>query len=173
MALLNRPTPVEEVGRPSLIAPQPVTTPGAAPAMSARERLPDPDALDAAAAWSQYRGELKKALHDVYMAHEVSPSSVPGQRYDIYVYLVAQNGRALDKVDRAQFFLGRYWGNRVFDIPNNGGRIGFSTAAYGPALCICRILFTDGTEAMTHRFLDFESGDLSAAALRDLATPAT
>ncbi|MGP4048355.1 pYEATS domain-containing protein [Streptomyces sp. 2A115] len=126
---------------------------------AAAGRLPDPDEPGAPAAWGQYRMDRKGETRNIHLAHVISPSRTPGQRFDIFTYLVEGPSGRLDDVERAQFFLGRYWGNRIFDVPNRGDgkHIGFATSAYGPALCICRVIFKDGSEAVVERFLDFET----------------
>ncbi|GAA0695777.1 hypothetical protein GCM10010193_58060 [Kitasatospora atroaurantiaca] len=120
------------------------------------EGLPDPESPGASAVWEQYRLQLNEKSRGIQLAHVISPSKVPRQRFDVFVYLVTSRTGSLDEVERAQFFLGRRWGNRVFDVLNEGGRIGFSTAAYGSPLCACRVVFKDGSDVVLSRFLDFE-----------------
>lgn len=120
------------------------------------EQLPDPASPEAPAVWARLRRRRKDKTRNIHLAHVISPSQVPGQRFDIFTYLVTGSGGNLEEVERAQFFLGRYWGNRIFDVPNQGTRIGFATSAYGPALCVCRVIFRDGSETVLERFLDFE-----------------
>jgi hypothetical protein len=126
-------------------------------------QLPDPTAEAAVEHWSRMRDEIKNQSREVYLAHIIKPSAIPGQRYDVYVFLLGSKDADLSKVERAQFFLGRHWGNRIFDVPNQGGSIGLSTSAYGPVLCLCRIRFQDGHEAMVSRYLDFEMGPFLSA----------
>lgn len=121
-------------------------------------RLPDPRDPEASTVWAQYRMARKGETRNIHLAHVISPSTTPGQRFDIFTYLVEGPSGHLDDVEQAQFFLGRYWGNRIFEVQNrgDGARIGFATSAYGPALCICRVIFKDGSETVLERFLDFE-----------------
>ena len=132
------------------------------PAEPSRQ-LPDPTAEAAIEQWSRVRDEIKNESRNVYLAHIIKPSAIPGQRYDVYVFLVGAKDADLSQVERAQFFLGRHWGNRIFDVPNRDGAIGLSTSAYGPVLCVCRIRFQDGHEAMVSRYLDFEMGPFLSA----------
>lgn len=62
------------------------------------------------------------------------------------------------EIDYAEFYLGKTWGDRVFNVPNDGGPIGLSTSAYGPFLALCRVVFKDGHEVLLDRYIDFEMG---------------
>ncbi|MEE1785214.1 hypothetical protein PUR71_20205 [Streptomyces sp. SP17BM10] len=122
------------------------------------DSLPPPGAPGEAAEWAEYRSQLKRRSRNIHLVHVISPSKVPGQRFDIFAYLVPSRGGDLSDVVRAQFFLGQYWGNKIFDVPNEGAGkpIGFSTSAYGTPLCVCRVFFRDGGSAILSRLLDFE-----------------
>jgi hypothetical protein len=127
-------------------------------------QLPDPTAEAAIEQWSRVRNGIKKESRNVYLAHIIKPSAIRGQRFDVFVFLVGAKDADLTQVERAQFFLGRHWGNRIFDVPNrDGSAIGLSTSAYGPVLCVCRIIFQDGHEATVSRYLDFEMGPFLSA----------
>jgi hypothetical protein len=100
----------------------------------------------------------------VFLAHAVAPHPRQYGRYHVYVLLVGHRRDArrfsndLDDIVRAQFFLGRPWRNRVFDVRGAGatGLIGIRTIGAGPAVCRCRIHFRDGHTALISRYLDFE-----------------
>jgi hypothetical protein len=74
----------------------------------------------------------------------------------------------LSDIVKAEFFLGRSWGNKIFEVmkpPNVEKPIGLATSAYGPTLCVCRVHFRDGHTAVLSRYLDFEmSGVFTRAA---------
>jgi hypothetical protein len=110
--------------------------------------------------WSAYRQEVFKANRGVYLVHVISPSKAKGQTFDISVYLLKHYDGDLSEVDRAEFFLGRYWDNRIFSVKNGGGPIGISISAYGPFLCTCRVVFKDGHESYINRYIDFEMEDV-------------
>ena len=57
----------------------------------------------------------------------------------------------------AEFFLGPYWGNKIFPAVEQNGFIGISTSAYGTFLCVCRVSFTDNTHIYLSRYIDFET----------------
>ncbi|MGY4644728.1 hypothetical protein [Cellulomonas sp. URHB0016] len=110
------------------------------------------------------REALLEGTRRVFLAHVITPSTAPGQKFEVYVYLVGhQRGRHglpedLSDVVRAEFDLGAKWG-RVFDVPiRPGAQIGMRTHAYGPAVCLCRVTFGDGHRAVLDRRLDFEMG---------------
>ena len=123
---------------------------------------PPPSALPMPPAWTDRRSELKRQSRDVFLAHVLRPSDVPGQEYDVFVFLSRSSSSNLADVASADFFFGRYWGNRVFSVNGGQKRIGVATAAYGPFLAICRIQFSDGHEAIVDRLIDFEMARLLA-----------
>jgi hypothetical protein len=109
--------------------------------------------------WTRRRKELYNASRDILLAHQIKPSRREGQRYDVWIYLVGRRGiQPTDVVERAEFYLGRWWGHRVLTVHSGGadGTIGIRTAAHGPALCVCRVVFKDGQEAFLDRWIDFE-----------------
>jgi hypothetical protein len=111
--------------------------------------------------WTVDRARIYDQNQHIFLAHRIRPSTQPDQLYDVSIFLVGVHGRRpTEVVERAEFFLGRAWGNRIFEVLNTGegDTIGMSTAAYGPALCICRVVFRDGAETLLHRLLDFEMG---------------
>lgn len=124
--------------------------------------------------WTRERADIYRDNHDLFLVHSIKPSSRENQRYDVFVYLAGSHGvQPSDVVDQAEFFLGRFWGNRVFSVrnPDVGRTIGIKTSAYGAALCICRVTFKDARRSpvILHRFLDFEMGWVFAVATEDQA----
>jgi hypothetical protein len=113
--------------------------------------------------WAARRRATEREARGVYVVHVLAPSQTPGQRYDLFIYLVAHRDADLTTVRYAEFFLGRYWGSRVFRVENSGERIGISTSAYGPVLCLCRVTFEDGHESVLYRYIDFEMGTVFEA----------
>lgn len=114
--------------------------------------------------WARERQAIGRQQRGVHLAHTLAPSDAPGQIYDLYVYLV---GWARDRFDlpndltdiaRAEFYLGPAWRDEIILAESNGGRIGFRTSAYAPALCLCRVTFKDGHTTLVTRYLDFEMG---------------
>lgn len=109
----------------------------------------------------------------VHLVHVVAPSDRPGQRYDVFAYLHGWGrGRFhlpddLSDVVQAEFFLGPLFNPSSVIVTNDGGgRIGFVTSAHAPALCLCKVTFSDGHEVVVQRYLDFEAGDMAQAAAR-------
>jgi hypothetical protein len=83
------------------------------------------------------------------------------QKFDIAIYLLSHQPETSDSynlrdVDHVEFFFGPKWGNKIFDITNNGGLIGISISAYGPFLCTCRVTFKDKKQICLSRYIDFE-----------------
>jgi hypothetical protein len=114
------------------------------------------------------RAAERQAIYDqnrnLFLAHVLEPSTTTGQKYDVFIFLVRHGSDDFGDVDGAEFFLGRYWQNRVFTEKVKEGKIGLVTAAYGPFLCTCRVRFKDGTHVTLHRYIDFEMGRLFRSA---------
>lgn len=112
-------------------------------------------------AWTAQRHTIRQESRDVFLTHVVGPSDVPGQRFEVFTFLVGHRRSRhgypedLSDVERAEFFLGRGWANRVFDVARRPGeQLGIRTHAYGPVLCLCRVHFTDGATVVISRYLD-------------------
>jgi hypothetical protein len=112
--------------------------------------------------WNKRRNGIYTANGDVFLTHVVRPSKKPGQEFDVFIYLMRHNSTDLQDVQLAEFFMGKYWGNRVFPAVPRNGFIGIATAAYGTFLCLCRVTFTSGESIYLHRYIDFESQRMGA-----------
>jgi hypothetical protein len=111
--------------------------------------------------WEDLRRNVKETSRNIFLAHVLRPSNRPRQKFDIFMFLVRPKSPGLDDVEYAEFFFGRYWGNRVFKVVNRGQqRIGLATSAFGPFAAVCKLTFRDGGEAITYRLIDFEMGRL-------------
>jgi hypothetical protein len=102
--------------------------------------------------WNERRNAVYQAHRDVFLTHIIRPSSKPGQRFDVFIYLTRHKSEDFTDVLFAEFFLGPYWENKVFPAVAKSNFIGISTSAYGTFLCICRVTFKD----MTHLYLDLD-----------------
>lgn len=115
--------------------------------------------------WTQERSDRYFNRRYTNLVHVIEPSNLPDQEYDILIYLFRHrtNGKGspigLDDVDKAEFYLGPAWNDRVFTIKreDSGRYIGIKVSAYGPFLCLCRVTFTDGKTVILDRYIDFES----------------
>ncbi len=87
--------------------------------------------------WNAYRDGIYKENRGVFLTHVITPSSLPGQKYDITTYLIKHQSYNLSDIDKAEFFFGRKWHNRIYEVKNEGGYIGLSVSAYGEFLCTC------------------------------------
>ena len=113
--------------------------------------------------WKKQRNRIYDTNRGIFIAHYLKPTKIPGQFYDISIYLIRHRGyessqNQFEDVSHAEFFLGRYWGNKVFRESEKGGHIGMETSAYGAFLCLCKVTFTDGEVVEMHRYIDFEMG---------------
>ncbi len=108
--------------------------------------------------WSKERSKIYVNNRDIFLVHVIKPSVKEGQLYDVFIYLLRHKSDDLSDVKYAEFFLGPYWGNKVFQaVEENKGFIGISTSAYGTFLCMCRVTFTDNYQVEINRYIDFES----------------
>lgn len=116
------------------------------------------------AGWTALRDTQPKESRGLHLVHVIGPSGRGPEWFNIFIYIVGHKrtefGFSADMADvvRAEFFLGRYWGNKIFKVDNagDGKRIGLSTSAYGPTLCVCQVHFSDGHTTVLSRYLDFE-----------------
>lgn len=108
--------------------------------------------------WSQQRKNLYEINRRVFLVHFVKPSQKQGQLYDVFIYLYRHKFDDLSDIKYAEFFLGPYWKNKIFQaVEETKGFIGISTSAYGTFLCICRVTFQDNHQIELNRYIDFES----------------
>lgn len=124
------------------------------------EKIPRSDsaALSHEDDWSKERDGLYANNNGIFLAHVIEPSDKTGQLFDIFIYLVRHKSKLLEDIEYAEFFLGSYWGNKVYKETLKNGLIGISTSAYGPFLCTCRVKMKNGKEIRLNRYIDFEMG---------------
>jgi hypothetical protein len=106
------------------------------------------------------RNGIYEQNRGLFLTHVLSPSSKPGQKYDIFIYLIRHKTTELSDVEYAEFFFGHMWGNEIFKEKQKKAMIGVSTSAYGPFLCTCHVHMKDGKVIKLSRYIDFEMGRL-------------
>jgi hypothetical protein len=115
----------------------------------------------------QYELTKEYSRTDGYMlVHVCRPSTVSGQKFDILIFVVRHRKgsegppkRNFDEIQKAEFFFGDSWGNKVFPVDNTpGGLLGVWTHAWGTFFAACRITFTDPNRKpiILYRYIDFE-----------------
>lgn len=108
--------------------------------------------------WNDRRNEIYSNNRGIFLTHIIKPSKKEGQVYDVFIYLYRHKSDDFSDVRYAEFFLGPYWGNQVFQaVEETKGFIGISTSAYGTMLCTCRVTFQDNNQIEIHRYIDFEA----------------
>ncbi|MDG9671828.1 hypothetical protein ONV78_29095 [Hahella sp. CR1] len=105
---------------------------------------------------SKDRDEQYGKNRGFFIVHSYSRAEKRGQQIEIFIYLIRHKSEEYSDVAKAEFFLGRYWGNRIIEGKRSGDIIGMRTSAYGPFLCTCLVTFQDGEQVMLHRYIDFE-----------------
>lgn len=108
--------------------------------------------------WEATRQGIYQNNRDFFVAHVLEPSKKDGQEYDIFIYLIRHKSTDFSNIEKAEFFFGHYWGNKIYVGSKNGELIGVKTSAYGPFLALCRVTFKDGTSVMLNKYIDFEMG---------------
>jgi len=112
-------------------------------------------ALKTAQEWSRLRDGIYSSNHGLFLVHTLAPSRKRGQLFDICIFLHKHKTQVTPEVASAEFFLGKYWGNKVIRVSNQGGLVGIFTSAYGEFLCVCRVMLKDGTQLVLDRYIDF------------------
>jgi len=111
------------------------------------------------------RRAYRDSSRDIMLVHRLYRSREDGQLYDLIVYVVPHKDTSLASVSKVEYFLGSYWGNKVFPSIDRSRGFAIATAAYGPVLCTAEVFFNDGTSMVLHRYLDFEMGASAPARL--------
>lgn len=109
------------------------------------------------------RDEINETCRRVFLVHRVDVSKTPGQLYDALIYIIPAPNSALTAVQRVEYFFGRSWKSKIFTSIDRAKGFPVAASAYGPFLCLAKIVFTDGTEVVASRFIDFEMGGAAVA----------
>jgi hypothetical protein len=104
------------------------------------------------------RRAYRQKARDVMLVHRLYKSREAGQLYDLVIYIVPDKEASLAGVTRVEYFLGIYWGNKIFPSVDRSRGFAIATAAYGPLLCTAEVFFNDETSVILHRYIDFEMG---------------
>jgi hypothetical protein len=113
------------------------------------------------------RRDYRTKNRDIMLVHRLYRSREEGQLYDITIYIVPHKEASLIGVSRVEYFLGSYWGNKIFPSSDRSRGFAIATAAYGPVLCTAEVFFNDGTSVVLHRYIDFEMGTSAPAQAAD------
>jgi len=100
----------------------------------------------------------RNRARDIMLVHRLYRSREAGQLYDLVTYVVTHKEASLAGVSRVEYFLGRYWGNKIFPSTDRSRGFAIATSAYGPMLCTAEVFFNDSTSVILHRYIDFEMG---------------
>jgi len=148
-------------------APKPAADQGGATATATTEAQPN-----------DLKGTNDAERNRHYMlAHVYQLSDEPDQKYDVSIFIAkhaehenSPQTKGFNEIERAEFFLGKYWGNKVYPVENTGEMIGYRTSAWGTFVVSCRITFKDSTKTpvVIHRYVDFFMfpGELEASLSR-------
>lgn len=114
--------------------------------------------IDSPNEWSNTRKTIYQQNRGYFLAHVLEPSREEGQEYEIFIYLIRHKSEDYSDIEKAEFFFGHYWGNKIYKGTKIGKLIGVKTSAYGPFLVLCKITFRDGESVVINKYIDFEMG---------------
>lgn len=117
--------------------------------------------------WTETRNSIYSNNKGYFVAHVLEPSNKKGQEYDIFIYLLRHKSKDYSDIEKAEFFFGNYWGNKIYVASISGDYLGVKTCAYGPFLSLCRITFKDGSSVVVNKYIDFEMGFAVKAFMRN------
>lgn len=113
------------------------------------------------------RSQFKTEFRNLFLVHRIAPSTDPDQLYDIVIYLVPSlKYGSLSGVVTVEYYMGKYWGSKVFRSIDRATGFLIATAAYAPFTCTARVTFSDGPAVFLHRYVDFEMGQLPPRVFR-------
>lgn len=99
---------------------------------------------------------LRSERKEVYLVHEIRPSSHKRYPYDALIYVRGAAERGIEHVKSAEFFLGKGFDDQVFKgKPLSEKQLGISVAVRGEFFCTCLVSFDDGEEILLDRYIDF------------------
>jgi pYEATS domain-containing protein involved in immunity len=114
------------------------------------------------------RNKIYANQKNLFVVHRVRPTGEIHKEnglptYDVSIYLVPHKSfGALNDVKSVEYYFGKYFGasqspnGTKYIVTNSSEGFAVKLNAYGPMLCEAKILFHDGSEALTNRYLDFE-----------------
>ncbi len=98
--------------------------------------------------WTQQRAAEYERTRNMVLVHAYKRrESADIQNYDVSIYLARHvSGRGLvvtglEEVEKAEFYFGTSWRDRVFDARIKDGIMGCKVGAFGPFLALCRVTF--------------------------------
>lgn len=104
------------------------------------------------------RDDIYTNSHGVMLVHRLFRSDTPGQQYDILIYVIPHRAVSFASVVQVEYFLGSYWGNKIFTSTDRAHGFPLRTSAYGSFLCTAQVHFTSGPPSSLSRYIDFEMG---------------
>jgi hypothetical protein len=107
-----------------------------------------------------HRHKIYENNNRIFLAHILLPIEKNRNEYEIFIYLIGHKNRKMDDIEKAEFFFGHMWGNKIFLGSIRDGVIGVRTSAYGPFLCTCCVKLKTGQEIILDRYIDFEMGKI-------------
>ncbi|WP_428737230.1 pYEATS domain-containing protein [Sulfurimonas sp.] len=125
----------------------------------AKQKYPDTQDLGISEQRAVEREKIYEDCRGYFLAHIVEPSNKDGQEFDIFIYIIRHKSTHFTDIDKAKFFFGSYWGNKIYEGTKTEDYIGVRTSAYGPFLCTCKISFKNNESITISRYIDFEMGN--------------
>lgn len=108
------------------------------------------------------RNKIYNNLRQCMVVHRIFKSSKEGQLFDVLIYLVPHKNSNLIQVKSVEYYFGSWWNNNIYCSTSRHNGYAIATSAYGPFMCYVTINFNDGESVSTHRYIDFEMGDVAS-----------
>ncbi|MFA5120650.1 pYEATS domain-containing protein [Zavarzinia sp.] len=106
------------------------------------------------------RGVIYNESRNIFVCHRISISKSDNQLYDIDIYCITHKNGTLSIVKDVSYFLGSQWKNKIIIANNRHNGFAIRISAYGPVLVLAKLRFSDDTEFLQYRYVDFEGAYL-------------
>jgi hypothetical protein len=112
----------------------------------------------------EIRSGVYDRLRNAMLVHTILKSNIENQAYDLVIYIIPRVDHSLLGLAAVEYYFGSYWDSQIYRSIDRANGFAIVTSAYGPFLCLARLIFSDGTDAYVTRYIDFEMGDSAPSA---------
>lgn len=111
--------------------------------------------------WGRYL-KYDENNDNLFLVHFCERSKDPEEKYDVTIFLMRHmwnednQTRGFSDVDKAYFYFGKGWEDKVFQVVNRGEFVGVEVSAWGRFLATCLVTFKDEKQPrVLHRYIDW------------------
>jgi hypothetical protein len=114
------------------------------------------------AAEASRESDLQKIYKDhrfFFLVHSLTPSTKSGRAFDVIIYLTPHYGSqaSLLEIEKVQYYLGEYWGGKIYESVHRPSGFAMATEAFGPFVVTARVFFNDGMDYTMSHYVDLRS----------------